>query len=135
MYELSIKEEFVAQHFLTVPNCGPENEWHSHVYALEVLLQGASLDEYGYLVDIDLVKDAMNDILKRYRDRTLNEDQAFEGLNPSIEHFSRIACESLAAALSRTNLCNLTVKIWEDANAWASYTLKLTPPLTKTGQD
>lgn len=125
MYQLSIKEEFVAQHFLTVPNCGPENEWHSHVYALEVLLEGASLDEYGYLVDIDLVKGAMDDILKRYRDHTLNEDEAFEGLNPSIEHFSRIVCEMLAAALQRTNLSRLTVKIWEDANAWASYTAAL----------
>lgn len=121
MYKLSIKEEFVAQHFLTVPNCGPENELHSHIYALEVLLEGSSLDEHGYLVDIDLVKGSMAKILDRYRDNTLNEDSAFAGLNPSIEHFSRIVCEYLKEALQRTNLNHLTVKIWEDRDAWASY--------------
>lgn len=121
MYNLSIKEEFVAQHFLTVPNCGPENILHSHVYALEVLLQGATLDEHGYLVDIDLVKSAMGDMLSRFKDHTLNDDPAFEGLNPSIEHFSRIVCESLKHALQKTNLSHLTVKIWEDRHCWASY--------------
>ena len=125
MYQLSIREEFVAQHFLTVPDCGPENELHSHVYALEVLLEGKTLDAYGYLVDIDFVKGGMHDILARYRDHTLNEDEAFEGLNPSIEHFSRIVCESLKASLQKTNLDRLTVKIWEDANAWASYAAAL----------
>lgn len=121
MYNLSIKEEFVAQHFLTVPDCGPENILHSHVYALEVLLQGATLDEHGYLVDIDLVKSAMGAMLNRFRDHTLNDDPAFEGLNPSIEHFSRIVCQGLQQALKKTNLSHLTVKIWEDQHCWASY--------------
>ncbi len=121
MYNLSIKEEFVAQHFLTVPDCGPENILHSHVYALEVLLQGAALDEYGYLVDIDLVKAAMGDMLSRFKDHTLNDDPAFAGLNPSIEHFSRIVCNALKRALRKTNLTHLTVKIWEDQHCWASY--------------
>ena len=125
MYQLSIREEFVAQHYLTVPDCGPENEWHSHVYALEILLEGKTLDQYGYLVDIDLVKEAMQAVLNRYRDHTLNDDAAFEGLNPSIEHFSRIVAESMKTALRQTNLSRLTVKIWEDANAWASYTTSL----------
>ena len=125
MYNLSIKEEFVAQHFLTVPGCGAENILHSHVYALEVLLAGNALDEHGYLVDIDLVKGAMNEILNRYRDHSLNDDVAFQGLNPSIEHFSRIVCEDLKMALVKTNLSHLTVKIWEDQHAWASYATSL----------
>ncbi len=121
MYNLSIKEEFVAQHFLTVPNCGPENVLHSHVYALEVLLEGKTLDEHGYLVDIDLVKEAMEAMLARFKDHTLNDDPAFAGLNPSIEHFSRIVCTELKQALTKTNLSYLTVKIWEDRHCWASY--------------
>lgn len=125
MYKLSIREEFVAQHFLTVPDCGPENVLHSHVYALEVLLQGAELDQYGYLTDIDVVKGAMKDVLNRYRDHTLNDDPAFAGLNPSIEHFSRIVCLELIKSLQQTNLDRLTVKIWEDKDAYASYEMSL----------
>ena len=125
MYHLSIKEEFVAQHFLTVPDCGSENILHSHVYALEVLLQGKELDEHGYLVDIDLVKGSMDGILNRFRDHSLNDDEAFAGLNPSIEHFSRIVCEALKTDLQRTNLNHITVKIWEDQSCWASYATEL----------
>ena len=125
MYKLSITEEFVAQHFLTVPDCGPENILHSHIYALEVLLEGSTLDEYGYLVDIDLVKAAIGGILDRFRDHTLNDDPAFSGLNPSIEHFSRIVCDDLKSTLKKTNLDHMTVKIWEDRHAWASFETKL----------
>lgn len=125
MYQLSIKKQFVAQHFLTVPDCGPENVLHSHVFVLEILLEGATLDEYGYLVDIDLVKASMAEILDRFRDHTLNDDVAFSGLNPSIEHFSRIVCGLMKEKLKQTNLQHLTVKIWEDEEAWASYAMPL----------
>lgn len=121
MYELMVSRDFVAQHFLTVPNCGPENEWHSHHFELEVLLKGESLNQHGYLVDIDDVKASLDDIVDRYRDTTLNDLPEFEGLNPSVEHFARIVCLSLKDRLSASNLDGICVKIWEDDEAWASY--------------
>lgn len=121
MYELMVCRDFVAQHFLTVPNCGPENEWHSHHFEVEVLLEGASLNEHGYLVDIDDVKTALDALVDRYRDHTLNDLPEFEGLNPSIEHFSRIFCTSLQERLNAPTLDAITVKIWEDEEAWASF--------------
>jgi 6-pyruvoyltetrahydropterin/6-carboxytetrahydropterin synthase len=121
MYKLMVRRDFVAQHFLTVPNCGPENEWHSHHFEVEVLLEGEELNEHGYLVDIVDVKEAIDDLVDRYRDSTLNELPEFEGLNPSIEHFSRIFCTSLQDRIAADNLSGVTVKIWEDDEAWASY--------------
>jgi 6-pyruvoyltetrahydropterin/6-carboxytetrahydropterin synthase len=121
MYQLMVSRDFVAQHYLTVPNCGPENEWHSHHFEVEVLLEGEDLNQNGYLVDIVEVEDAVDALVDRYRDATLNDLMEFEGLNPSIEHFSRIFCESLQEQLSADGL-DMTVKIWEDEDAWASYT-------------
>jgi len=121
MYELMVRRDFVAQHFLTVPNCGPENEWHSHHFELEVILRGDSLNQHGYLVDIDEVKEALDAIVDRYRDTTLNDLPEFEGLNPSVEHFARIVCHSLNDRLSTATLGGMEVKIWEDDEAWASY--------------
>lgn len=121
MYQLMVCRDFVAQHFLTVPNCGPENEWHSHHFEVEVILEGAALNEHGYLVDIVEVKDAINALVARYKDHTLNDLPEFEGLNPSIEHFARIVCTALQDRLSTSNLEAITVKIWEDDEAWASY--------------
>jgi len=120
MYELMVRRDFVAQHYLTVPNCGPENEWHSHHFEVEVLLEGPSLNDNGYLVDIVEVEAALDGLVDRYRDATLNDLSEFEGLNPSIEHFSRIFCTSLQERLETDGL-DMTVKIWEDEDAWASY--------------
>ncbi|MFB6229722.1 MAG: 6-pyruvoyl tetrahydropterin synthase family protein [Salinibacter sp.] len=122
MYQLMVRRDFVAQHYLTVPNCGPENEWHSHHFETEVLLEGDKLTSNGYLVDIVEVEDILDDLVDRYRDATLNDLPEFEGLNPSIEHFSRIFCTTFQERLDAPQLDRVTVKIWEDDQAWASYT-------------
>jgi 6-pyruvoyltetrahydropterin/6-carboxytetrahydropterin synthase len=111
----------VAQHFLIGGDWGPENYWHSHHYQLELQLEGATLDQHGYLVDIVHVEAALNELVNSYRDRTLNDLPQFEGINPSIEHFTRIAAHELAPKVYAPNLSALTVKIWENEIAWASY--------------
>ena len=52
MYSVAVKRDFVAQHFLIGGDWGAENDWHSHHYQVEVQLQGPTLDQHGYLVDI-----------------------------------------------------------------------------------
>ena len=122
MYQLMVRRDFVAQHYLTVPNCGPENEWHSHHFDVEIHLKGHELNDHGYLVDITEVETALDTLVDRYEDATLNDLPEFEGLNPSIEHFSRIFCRSLQDHLETSELEAISVKIWEDDTAWASYT-------------
>jgi 6-pyruvoyltetrahydropterin/6-carboxytetrahydropterin synthase len=90
MYTVSVSRSFVAQHYLTVPDPGPEGELHSHHYGLEVTVSAAELDEHGYVVDINHLSAAVDDIVETYRDRTLNDCPAFEGHNPSVERFARV---------------------------------------------
>lgn len=113
----------MAQHYLTVPDCGAENEWHSHHFQVEVQMEGEELNQHGYLIDIVTVEQAVDTLVDRYRDATLNDLPEFEGLNPSVEHFSRIFCHSLQEHLPTDPLDGLTVRIWEDEDAWASYTV------------
>lgn len=121
MYTLRVRRSFVAQHYLTVPGCGSENEWHSHHFKVEVLLEGDSLNEHGYLVDIVDVEDALKSLVDRYRDATLNDLPEFEERNPSIEHFCRIFCTKFETSIDTENVSNITTRIWEDEEAWASY--------------
>jgi 6-pyruvoyltetrahydropterin/6-carboxytetrahydropterin synthase len=115
----------VAQHYLTVPDSGSENEWHSHHFEIEVLLEGEELNQNGYLVDIVTVEEELDQIIDRYQDATLNDLPEFEGLNPSIEHFSRIVCTSLTDRLPSNSASGMTVRIWEDDDAWASCSISL----------
>ncbi|MBE2201030.1 MAG: 6-carboxytetrahydropterin synthase [Anaerolinea sp.] len=121
MYTVAVKRDFVAQHFLIGGDWGAENEWHSHHYQVEVQLQGAALDQHGYLVDIVDIERHLNALVAYYRDNTLNDLPEFAGLNPSIEHFARIFCQAMTARITAPNISLVTIKLWENEIAWASY--------------
>ncbi len=121
MYSLAVQRDFVAQHYLIGGDWGAENQLHSHHYRLELRLEGTHLDQHGYLVDIVEVEQHLNALVESYRDRTLNDLAEFAGLNPSIEHFCRIICLKMANRIQTQTLTALSVVIWENDIAWASY--------------
>jgi 6-pyruvoyltetrahydropterin/6-carboxytetrahydropterin synthase len=125
MYTVTVQESFIAQHYLTVPDPGPEGDLHSHRFTAEVELRGSDLNEYGYLVDIDAVKAGIATVVDEYADATLNDKPAFAGLNPSVEHFARIFCDRFVTAAAPTNPEAVEVRLWEDEEAWASYETRL----------
>lgn len=124
MYKVAVKRDFVAQHFLIGGDWGPENVLHSHHYAVELQLEGAELDRHGYLVDIVDIEAQLDAVVASYRDHTLNALPDFAGLNPSIEHFSRILAETLSARIRADNIRAVTVILWENEIAWASFRLE-----------
>ena len=124
MYIVAVKRDFVAQHYLVGGDWGEENQRHSHHYQVEVELAGRHLDRHGYLVDIVDIETNLDTLVGHYRDQTLNDLPEFEGLNPSIEHFSRILCTNLAQRIQAPDLNAITVKIWENEIAWAAYRLE-----------
>lgn len=121
MYTVAVRQDFVASHYLLGVDAGPESRLHSHDYRIEVQLEGRSLNEHGYLVDIDVIKANLEALLAGYRDRTLNDALEFDGLNPSVEHFARIVCEELFRRIRTPGLSAVTVKLWEDESAWAAF--------------
>jgi len=121
MYTVAVKRDFIAQHYLIGGDWGAENELHSHHYQAEVQLDGTDLDQHGYLVDIVDIERALDALIARYRDHTLNDLPEFAGLNPSIERFAHLLCQALAAHIQASNLRRVTVKLWENELAWASF--------------
>jgi 6-pyruvoyltetrahydropterin/6-carboxytetrahydropterin synthase len=121
VYSVTVRTTFIAQHFLIGGDWGPENERNSHQYVLELTLDGGSLDEHGYLVDIEAVSRALGDVRAAYADRLLNDLPEFSGLNPSLEHFARILCERLSGQLAAPNLSAIAVRLWENESASATY--------------
>jgi 6-pyruvoyltetrahydropterin/6-carboxytetrahydropterin synthase len=121
MYQVAVKRDFIAQHYLTGGDWGAENQLHSHHYQVELILQGDILDQHGYLVDIVDIDHALNAQIASYSDKTLNDLPEFAGLNPSLELFARILCQSLAGQVHASNLVGVQVRLWENDIAWASY--------------
>jgi 6-pyruvoyltetrahydropterin/6-carboxytetrahydropterin synthase len=124
MYKVAVKRDFIAQHYLVGGDWGPENTLHSHHYAVELQLEGIGLDRHGYLVDIVDIEKQLDAVVGRYREATLNDQAEFAGLNPSIEHFTRILAADLSARIAAPNISALTVVVWENEIAWASFRLE-----------
>ena len=121
MYTVAVTKDFIASHFLIGGDWGSENFPHAHHYVAEVSIEAAQLDRHGYLVDIVEIEGALNSIVVYFRDCMLNEKEEFAGLNPSIEHFSRIICEKLLAMIHPPGTGTLTVKLWENDSCWAAF--------------
>jgi 6-pyruvoyltetrahydropterin/6-carboxytetrahydropterin synthase len=120
-YTVAVKRDFIARHFLVGGDWGAENEPHAHHYQVEVQLEGPSLDRHGYMVDIVDIEASLEALVRRYRDSMLNELPEFAGLNPSIEHFCRILCQSMLQRIKTQNIAAITIKLWENEIAWASF--------------
>lgn len=121
MYSLGVRKDFIANHFLVGGDWGAENFPHAHHYIAEVIIESRALDQHGYLVDIVEVEAALNKTVAYFRDALLNDKPEFAGLNPSIEHFSRIISEKLLAEINPPGSGAFTVKLWENELCWAAY--------------
>ena len=120
-YRVAVERDLIAQHYLTVPDPGPEGEVHSHHFTVRLAFAGPELNEYGYLVDIDAVHAALDDLEDRYADALLNDLPEFAGLNPSVEHFARLIGDRVAPQFEEGPATTLTVRVHEDEAAWASH--------------
>jgi len=121
MFTVTVLEEFVAQHYLTVPNPGPEGVPHSHHYEVELEFRGPELNQYDYLVDIDDVEAAIEGLLDRYEDTMLNDLPEFEGYNPSVERFAAVVWERVTDEVTDETVEEVAVTVWEDSEAYAAY--------------
>jgi 6-pyruvoyltetrahydropterin/6-carboxytetrahydropterin synthase len=121
VYSTTVSTDFVAQHYLTVPDPGPEGEPHSHHYEVELAFRGPELNQYDYLVDIDDVEEALGVLAARYRDTMLNDLPEFEGYNPSVERFARVIFERVTGLVTDETVTELGVTVWEDDAAAAAY--------------
>jgi 6-pyruvoyltetrahydropterin/6-carboxytetrahydropterin synthase len=124
MYTLAVRRDFNAQHALIGGDWGAENQTHTHHYVLELQLAGDKLNQHGFLVDIVDVEHHLDELVRNYQEKTLNDLDEFSSLNPSIEHFARILCMRLNDQLKADHLTSLKVTLWENDIAWASYEIK-----------
>lgn len=124
MFTLAIQRRFAAEHYLTGADWGAENDPHNHDYLLELRFEGESLDRHGFLLDLVNVEREVDDLLAHYREANLNSLPEFEGLNPSLERFARILCAALARRLRSERLKAMSVRLWENESAWASFRLE-----------
>lgn len=125
MYELTIKENFAAAHFLRrYP--GKCAQVHGHTWEVETTVAGRALDELGMLVDFGILKAVLRSILNEFDHRMLNDLPAFneEGLNPTAENLAKFIFDRFKQELCQKISDSVkvgSVRVWESATACARY--------------
>ena len=82
---------------------------------------GETLDQHNYLVDIVEIERQIQAQVAYYADHTLNDLVEFKDANPSLERFARLLCEALSDAIPAGNIREVSVRLWENEQAWAGY--------------
>jgi 6-pyruvoyltetrahydropterin/6-carboxytetrahydropterin synthase len=120
MYTVSMRKNLISRHYLPHEQ-GEEGKPHPHHYRVEVSVSGKNLDEHGFLVDLVEFEKIIDNQLKVFRDKVLNELREFKGRTPSIESFSKVIWDKVVSRLHVPRINSVTVTVWEDKDVYASY--------------
>ncbi len=124
MYEIGITAHFEAAHRL-VGDFGPATRMHGHTYRLEVAVSGAALRPDGTLFNITTLQEAVRDLVAELHYRDLGEVPGLSEINTTAENVARFCWERLAGPLRTEGLARLSVRVWENPEAYAAYVAEL----------
>jgi 6-pyruvoyltetrahydropterin/6-carboxytetrahydropterin synthase len=120
MYSVSIREQFIARHFLA-KETGKEGTPHSHHYFVEVCAFGDRLDAQGFLINIVDLKHQLHLLVNEICDRLLNDLEVFRGTIPTLENLAHQLWVQIAPRLKGTNVSSIKVTVWEEEYICASF--------------
>lgn len=95
-FEVSVSGWFSAAHQLRLLD-GSLEPLHGHNWHVTVTYAGDRLDGMGVLIDFTIVRPRLEELLRQFHDRNLNEHSAFTQTNPSAEAVAHYIASQMAA--------------------------------------
>jgi 6-pyruvoyltetrahydropterin/6-carboxytetrahydropterin synthase len=125
MYRTGIKAPCRVRHRL-IGDFGDEAVPHEHRYEIEWICSVNELDQDGFGVNIDVLKETLAHVLEEIEGRMLNDISFFQGKQASIENTAVYLSERLRALLEEDRypldtMHRWEIVVWEAEDAWASY--------------
>ena len=122
MYEIVIEDEFSAAHFLKLYD-GSWEPRHGHNWKVAVAAESDKLDSMGVVLDFEMLKPALKEVLSRLHLTSLNQHPRFQapGVNSSTENIARLIYEELSKKITSKTARVTKVTVWETPDACASY--------------
>jgi 6-pyruvoyltetrahydropterin/6-carboxytetrahydropterin synthase len=95
--------------------------WHGHNYKLEVKVVGEIDPETGYVIDLKILNDIIQEeIIERFDHKNLNMDTVeFKDLNPTGENIAVVAYNIIREKLDPKY--GLSIKLWETDRNFFEY--------------
>ena|SRR6266498_4854613 len=95
--------------------------YHGHNYEMEVKVTGETDDETGYVVDLKLLSDLINqEVLQRFDHKNLNLDtKEFKNLNPTAENIVMVIYNLLRPHIG--SKLDLQIRLYETPRNFVEY--------------
>ena len=97
MFELRIRRTFAAAHAIVM--AGVREPMHGHNWEVTVAVAGDTLDADGLLCDFHLLEKALDETIRPFMNRSLNETAPFDRVNPTAELVAQHIAQAVAARL------------------------------------
>lgn len=97
MFEITVRRSFSAAHAIVMR--GVRERIHGHNWMVTVAVAGGALDADGLLCDFHALEGTLDDVLAPFRDRSLNDVQPFDRVNPTAENVAEYVALELAQRL------------------------------------
>jgi 6-pyruvoyltetrahydropterin/6-carboxytetrahydropterin synthase len=120
MFEVGTAITLRAEHVMAGVE-GPEGELHDHDYRLEVVVEREKLDDRGMVCDLDVLNAAMQRIHDHLHGKNLELIRPPEAEAVTVEVFAQWLHAELAGALSGTGAETISVRVYENADAFGGY--------------
>lgn len=114
MFEASVSSWFAAAHQLRLYD-GTLEPLHGHNWHVTATYRAERLDAMGVAVDFVAVRRQLDELLRLFHDRNLNDLPAFERVNPSAESVAAHIAAELAKSVPGDNGATLAAVTVEEA--------------------
>jgi 6-pyruvoyltetrahydropterin/6-carboxytetrahydropterin synthase len=118
MFELTVKTEFSAAHFLRKYK-GPCANLHGHNYKVALTVMGGKLNETGFVADFVDLKKHMSTVVDRLDHTCLNDLEHFKDNNPTAENIAKYIFAEYKKLIQPLKL--VKVQVWESDRADVVY--------------
>ncbi len=109
MYKLCVESDFSAAHRL-INYPGPCQRVHGHNWKVKATITANNLNELGMVIDLYDLKKILDDCLKQFDHRIINEVQPFDKINPTSENLAKYIYEFIEKQLpEKINLFQIEI--------------------------
>jgi 6-pyruvoyltetrahydropterin/6-carboxytetrahydropterin synthase len=99
----------------------PEGELHEHEYRVEVVIERATLDGRGMVIDLDVVDAALREAVAAIEGKDLDSIRPPEAEAVTVEILAQWFYARLADAIAAAGGEALAVRVWESPTAFGGY--------------
>ncbi len=121
MYTIGVSDFMMVAHSLRGEVFGPAQRLHGATYEVKIEVGAPELDANGIVMELALLRDALDRTLAPLNYRNLDELPEFAGRNTTTEILCQYVHQQLAAILGPRLGAELSVTMLESPVGWARY--------------